>query len=255
MPSPLNDVIAKVSASEEHHLYSSLAPLYKFVYDRHFDYEDQLGVVQEAVPADAASILEVGCGAGQLLALLDATYERVVGVDLNEEMAAFAREGAPNADVFTADMETADLDERFDAVVMLGRVLPHLRTDERATQLLANCHSHLISGGVILFNTFDARGLEDGHVTEDTFASERYTVDRTLEGFVTDLEAGQWGFDAEYIITDRETDDTAVAEETMHLQAHTPADLESYLTTVGFEDISFVRESEFSLRAQAQKPA
>lgn len=250
----LSDVIAEVNAGDDHHLYSSLAPVYEFIYDRHFDYDDQLAVVQEAVPADATSILEGGCGTGQLLSLLDTEYDRVVGVDVNKEMAGFAREAAPDADVLTADMTTANLDEQFDAVVMLGRVLPHFTTDEEATQLLANCHAHLVPGGVIVCNTFDVRGLEDGHVNEDTFASEDYTVARTLTGFVTDVDTGRWGFDAEYVITDNETGETVVAEETMHLRAHAPEDLESYFSTVGFEDVSFVRESEFSLRAVARKP-
>lgn len=255
MPCALGDVIAAVDTSDDHHLYSSLAPVYKFIYDRHFDYDDQLAVVQGTVPADATSILEVGCGTGRLLSLLDAEYDRVVGVDVNDEMAAFAREAAPDADVLTADMTTASLDERFDAIVMLGRVLPHFTTDKAATQLLANCYAHLVPGGVIVFNTFDVRELEDGHVSEDTFASEDYTVVRTLTGFVTDADAGRWGFDAEYVVTDDETGETAVAEETMYLRAHAPADLESYFSAVGFEDVSFVRESEFSLRAVARKPS
>lgn len=255
MSSLLNDVIDEVNTSDNHHLYSSLAPLYKFIYDRHVDYDDQLALVQEVMGADDRSILEVGCGAGKLLTLLTATYKRVVGVDLNEEMAAIARETAPNAAVLTADMRTADLDECFNAVIMLGRVLPHSTTNEAAIELLDNCYTHLAPGGGILFNTFDLRGLKDGHVSEDTFTSENYTVTRTQTGFVTDWDGGHWGFDAEYVITDRETGETAVTEETMHLRAHTPADLESYLTEVGFNDISFVRESDFSLRAVAWKPA
>lgn len=251
----LDDMIAEIPKGDDHHLYSSLAPLYKFIYDRHFDYEEQFSIVQDTVPDGTTSILEVGCGTGQLLALLTNEYGHVVGVDLNEEMVAFAREAAPAAEVITADMKTIDLEMCFDAIVMLGRVFPHARTNEEGAELLRNCYAHLYPSGIIVFNTFDIRGLEDGHVTEETFSSQDYSVTRTTEGFVMDFEAGRWGFTAEYTITDRGTGETVVTEETMHLRAHTPSELESYLDSIGFEDISFIRESEFSLRSVASKPS
>ncbi len=243
-----------VETSDDHHLYGSLAPVYEFIYDRHFDYDAQFEVVREAVPETEASILEVGCGAGQLLSVLDTEYEHVVGVDLHDEMAAIARAAVPTVDVITGDMTTLELDDQFDAVVMLGRVFPHALTDEAATRLLANCRSHLTPGGRIVFNTFDQRGLEDGYVSEDTYTSNAFEVRRTLRSFVTDEATGRWGFDAVYEITDRETDTTVTTEETMHLRAHTPADLETYISTVGFEDVSFVREADISLRAVARNP-
>lgn len=253
MTRSLDDVIAAIPENDDHHLYSSLAPLYKFIYDRHFDYEEQFSIVENTVPDDTTSILEVGCGTGQLLALLDDEYDHVVGVDLNEEMVAFAREAAPAAEVIAADMKTVDLGTDFDAIVMLGRVFPHARTDEEGSELLRNCYAHLQPGGVIVFNTFDVRGLKDGHMAEETFSSPDYSVTRTTEGFVTDFEAGRWGFTAEYTITDQETGETAVTDETMHLRAHSPSELEAYLESSGFEDISFIRESDFSLRAVASK--
>lgn len=243
-----------VETGDDHHLYDSLAPVYEFIYDRHFDYDAQLDVVREAVPETEASILEVGCGAGQLLSLLDTEYEHVVGIDLHDEMAAIARAAVPTVDVITGDMMTLVLDEQFDAVVMLGRVFPHALTDEAATRLLANCRAHLAPEGRIVFNTFDLRGLEDGYVSEDTYISDVYEVRRTLRSFVTDESTGRWGFDATYEITDRKTDTTVTTEETMHLRAHAPADLESYISTVGFDDVSFVREADFSLRAVARNP-
>ena len=253
MARSLDDVIADISESDDHHLYSSLAPLYKFIYDRHFDYEEQFSIVQDTVPDGTPSILEVGSGTGQLLALLSDEYGHVVGVDLNEEMVAFTREAAPAAEVITADMETVGLGMCFDVIVMLGRVFPHARTDEEGIGLLQNCYAHLCPGGVIVFNTFDIRGIEDEHVTEETFLSSDYSVTRTTEGFVTDFEAGHWEFTAEYTITNRATGETAVTEETMHLRAHTPSELEFYLDSIGFEDISFIREADFSLRAIASK--
>ena len=259
-------ILEAMQRADEHHLYGSLAPLYAFVYDRHFDYDDQLAVVREAVDgarrearhddagtasADATAVLEAGCGHGGLLVRLSGTFDDVVGVDIRPEMADMARERAPAATVLVGDVASVCLDRRFDAVVMLGRVLPHARTDEAAVDLLSNCAAHLHPGGKIVFNTFDIRGFEPGRVTEDSFESDAYRVERRMESFMTDRDAGLWGFEATYELTDRETGETGVAEETMHLRAHTPAEIEEYLDAVGFERVEFLRESEFSLRAVA----
>ena len=123
--------------------------------------------------------------------LLEDEYDHVVGIDLNEEMAALAREAAPSASVNASDMKTVDLGACFDIIVMLGRVFRHARTDEDGSQLLQNCSAHLHPGGVIVFNTFDVRGLEDGHVSEETFFSLDYCVTRTTKGFITELETDQ----------------------------------------------------------------
>lgn len=250
----LSDVIAAVGASDDHHLYSSLAPVYAFVYDRHFDYADQLSVVQEAVPDDTSRVLEIGCGHGRLLALLDDEFDHVVGVDLNEEMIEIAADVAPGADVVTADAGTVCFEAGFDAVVMLGRVLPHVQTDVTAGDVFANCYDRLAPGGVVVFDTFDRRGIEDGHGIEEAYASDDYRVSRTLSAFVNDPDTGRWGFTATYTITDRESGATATAEETMHLRAHLPGELESALSDVGFSDVSFVREGDVSLRAVARRP-
>lgn len=247
-------MIEGIRKGDDPHLYSSLAPVYEFINDRHFDYEAQFSSVQEAIPEGTTSVLEVGCGTGRLLASLEHEYDHVVGLDLHEEMVAIAKEAVSSSTVFAADMKTIDLQARFDAIVMVGRVFPHVLTDAEEIELLRNCYNHLQPGGVIVLDTFDVRGLEDGHSRERTFSSSDFRVTRTSESWITDFEAGRWEFIAEYAITDRKTGETVVTEETMQLRFHTPSKLESYFNAVGFEEISFSRESDFWLCAVASKP-
>ena len=254
MDRSLEDVVATLQAGEDAHLYTTLAPLYRFIYDRHFDYDEQAAVVRAAAPAGATSVLEVGCGHGRLLARLAEAFDEAVGVDNSEAMVALARETAPGAEVLAADGRVLDLGRRFDVVVALGRVLPHATTDEDAVALLTSCRRHLEPGGVLVCNTFDRRGIEDGHRSEATFTSSRWTVTRTSKSTVEDAATGEWRFTAEYAITDRATGETTTAQETMQLRAHDPADLEHYLGAAGLVDPTFVRETPFSLRVVARRP-
>lgn len=67
------------------------------------------------IPADA-SVLEIGCGDGRLLAQLHG--RRRVGVDLSERMIQKARERVPEAEFHVQAGETLALDETFDCIVL-----------------------------------------------------------------------------------------------------------------------------------------
>ncbi len=67
------------------------------------------------IPADA-SLLEIGCGEGRLLARLHG--RRRVGVDLSERMIRSARERVPEAEFHVQAGETLALDETFDFIIL-----------------------------------------------------------------------------------------------------------------------------------------
>ena len=66
-------------------------------------------------PGDAA--LDIGCGAGAFLRLLDERGAHAFGLDASEELVALARERVPTADVRVGEMETLPYeDDTFDLV-------------------------------------------------------------------------------------------------------------------------------------------
>jgi SAM-dependent methyltransferase len=67
------------------------------------------------IPADA-SVLEIGCGSGQLLRRLSA--RRKVGIDLSGEQVARARQECPDCEFHVQAAESLDLQERFDCIVI-----------------------------------------------------------------------------------------------------------------------------------------
>jgi len=97
-------------------------------------------------------ILEIGCGVGGILELLG-ERERLVGLEIEPELAAFAAErfaGRPACDVFAADISKLDealrtrlAAERFDSIVSIN-VLEHIRDDVAALQTISEI---LIPGG------------------------------------------------------------------------------------------------------------
>ena len=105
----------------------------------------------DAAPLPAhATILEAGCGAGFSARYLEGRFGRFVGIDYADNLITAARQhnAVPGASFQTANIKHLDLNESFDAVVMIG-VLHHLDDMDAAMQQLVQT---LKPGGWLLAN-------------------------------------------------------------------------------------------------------
>ncbi|WP_037578959.1 class I SAM-dependent methyltransferase [Phaeacidiphilus oryzae] len=106
---------------------------------------DEPDIIAGAVPA-GAHILELGCGVGRVThALLERGFT-VTAVDESAEMLARVRGAARK---IQSPIESLDLDQRFD-VVMLASFLVHAGDPEVRRGLLRTCAKHVAEGGCVL---------------------------------------------------------------------------------------------------------
>lgn len=78
-------------------------------------YQELEHLCRHFVPPDR-SVLEMGCGTGDLLAAV--RPRRGLGIDLSEEMVRIARAKYPGLEFRAGDVEALDLEERFDYVIL-----------------------------------------------------------------------------------------------------------------------------------------
>ncbi|MBS2963148.1 class I SAM-dependent methyltransferase [Actinocrinis puniceicyclus] len=105
---------------------------------------DEADIVQRAVPA-GARILELGCGVGRVTAGLLRRGFTVTAVDESAEMLEYVS----GARTVCSPIESLELDERFDAV-MLGSFLVHAGDPQVRRGLLGACRRHVSDGGCVL---------------------------------------------------------------------------------------------------------
>jgi SAM-dependent methyltransferase len=116
---------------------------------------------QEFAPG-VSSILELGCGTGQLAALLAEAGYCVCGVDLSEEMlkraverqAQLSREAAGRLSFSHGNIQSIQLGQTFDAVISIFHVVSYQATQAALQSTLKTVKAHLNPGGIFLFDVW-----------------------------------------------------------------------------------------------------
>lgn len=125
---------------------------------------------------DARTWLDLCCGSGHLLKLLEGSGIRATGLDVSRHQLAIARRNAPSARLVRGDVRDFDLGRRFDVVTCLFDSLNYVTTRRDLERALRNARRHLSPGGLFIFdvNTFD--GLKNGWCDVSVKRGEGFTV-------------------------------------------------------------------------------
>ena len=128
------------------------------LYDRIYgfkDYEqeahDLVTVVRDRNPG-ASSLLDVACGTGEHLRLVQPAFEHVEGVDVEPDMLAIARAKLRDVVFTEADMRTLDLGRTFDAVTCLFSSVGYMADVGQLCAAIARMAAHLAPGGVLVID-------------------------------------------------------------------------------------------------------
>ncbi|GGY44339.1 class I SAM-dependent DNA methyltransferase [Parvularcula lutaonensis] len=150
-----------------------------------------------------ASVLDLGCGAGDpIAAWLIAQGFAVTGVDFAEGMLRIARARYPSARWLLQDMRVLDIDGPFDAIISWDGSF-HLTTDEQRA-LLPRLASLLAPGGRLLLTV----GPHEGEVTGVVEGEQVYHASLAPDEYRDRLEA--LGLDADITTNDQTVEDRTI---------------------------------------------
>lgn len=181
------------------------------VYDQLMDdtlFIKWLDYTERFVSDPKASILELGCGNGQLGILLKQKGYDITGLDLSAEMLSLAKqkqeEAGVNFPLFQVDMRDLSNFGRYEAIISFCDTLCYLQAFDDLISVFEQAHAHLVEGGVFLFDVFTTEHVAslDGYsyhdelpglvFTWDSFSGEEsHSIEHDLSFFV-EQENGQY---------------------------------------------------------------
>jgi SAM-dependent methyltransferase len=96
------------------------------------------------------SLLELGCGTGRILELLEDQFNELHGLDISQEMLAFAEKRVSGAYLHHMDMTSFALDTNFDAILTVFDTINHILDYSGWLETFKHAKRHLNPGGVFL---------------------------------------------------------------------------------------------------------
>jgi len=133
-----------------------------------------------ALPARAASVLDLGCGSGSPVASYMAGRGlHVTGIDASPTLISFCRERLPGHEWRVGDMRSLRLPQRFDGILAWDSFF-HLTPDDQR-RMFAVFARHAAASAVLMFNSGPAYGEVVGAYRGDplyhaSLSAEEYTA-------------------------------------------------------------------------------
>lgn len=151
-------------------------------------YNDTYDLFCELVAQNDASILEIGCGPGNITRYLihKKSDFKITGIDVSPNMIKLAKRNNPNVDFMKMDCRGINkLNEKFDAIIS-GFTLPYLSEDDYS-KLLSDCRKLLTTKGILYLSfvpgNYEGSGFKTGKTGDRMYIyyHEPHKLERELE--------------------------------------------------------------------------
>ncbi|MFP5351458.1 MAG: class I SAM-dependent methyltransferase [Actinomycetota bacterium] len=140
------------------------------LYDALYSWKDYEGEAQRIVELAAAlhpgarTLLDVACGTGRHLELLQESFE-VEGLDLDAQFLDIAARRVPGVPLHQADMVSFDLGKTFDIVLCLFSSIGYMETPDRLGRSCERLARHVAPGGLLMVEPWLMPDIyEEGHI-------------------------------------------------------------------------------------------
>lgn len=223
--------------------------VYASAYDAFYevkDYPAECDLLEEAFrrfgTPGVRRIADLGCGTGSHAMLLAERGYLVVGVDRSPEMLQIAetKSRARGLEIkwLLGDLSSIDLEETFDAAVLMFAVLGYFTTNDDAVRALQNVGRHLRPGGLLCFDVWHGPAIEKHGV------HDRVKTVPTADGSVTRSTSARL-LDGEHVcevcfeVSSAGEPDRGTSRETHRVRYFYRDEIRQLLAGAGFEMVSF----------------
>ncbi|WP_163101876.1 class I SAM-dependent DNA methyltransferase [Peribacillus alkalitolerans] len=192
------------------------------------------------------TILDIGCGTGEIAIRFAKKGYNVTGVDLSEEMLMIASEKSAQHDVnipfFQQDMKDLEGLGEFDAVVIFCDSLNYLLDENDVKSTFSKVHQHLVPGGLFMF---DVHSL---YKMEHLFHNQTYAIADDDVSYIWNCFEGDHPHSVEhelsFFILDEETDFYRRFDELHHQRTFKVESYKQWLVDAGFDLLDTLSDLE-----------
>jgi SAM-dependent methyltransferase len=233
-------------------LYSRLASVYHEMYQSIFDYAAAFRFFDDHLKKyHCHSILEIGCGSGNLAPYFIENGYAYSGLDIAEEMLKIARDLYPDVNFIQGDMRDFRSSQSFDAVIISGRSFTYMTTNLDVLNALNSIHKCLKPDGIFIFDNFNAETIFLNFKPEAVLTIERGTTRyKRISHSSRNLQTGwTWNWQATYHIQ-REGEVEEVIDDESILRAFTGQELALFLKLSEFNIEEIIADKTFAIIAR-----
>jgi len=134
-------------------MYKNFSKVYDIMME-YADYDGWENIIEEKIERygdSPKSILDLGCGTGEVLLRLLPNYE-MTGVDLSKEMVEIARRKVDQVSFYIQDMRHLKLEKKHDVVISLFDTVNHLISLEGLKETFSSVWNNLNEDGIYIFD-------------------------------------------------------------------------------------------------------
>ena len=138
-------------------VYTKLSAVYDAMYKTFINYKEELDFYSSIlIKYNCSSVLEIGCGTGNLAPGFSSLGLNYCGFDFSNEMLKIATTNHPGCRFIQGDMKNFSLDEMQAACIITGRTSSYLITNMDVTEAFNSINKNLLPGGIFCFDCIDA---------------------------------------------------------------------------------------------------
>jgi SAM-dependent methyltransferase len=138
-------------------LYNNLAEIYEGMYQTFINYDEEFDFYSSILEKyHCSSVLEAGCGTGNLASRFSRNHFDYMGMDLSDDMLRIARSNYPEVSFVAGDMRNFKLIRLIQSCIITGRSTSYLVSNDDVRSAFDSIGKNLISRGLLCFDFIDA---------------------------------------------------------------------------------------------------
>ena len=134
------------------------------------------------------SILDLGCGTGNFLQILEKHFKICIGIDLSKDMIDIAKQNCKKANLFVGNILDFQFDQKFNLITCNYDMINHLNTLEEYIKVFKNVYKHLEKGGLFLFD-FNTKEYLNNLTTQPKSWENDVTIKMAQDTFIDENHA------------------------------------------------------------------